>query len=302
MINDLKGKTSVLFSVTLSILLISVAVLAASRVPSVSAQIEIVVDNPAAAFVGTWPTSTSVAGYYGSNYQYNNAGVGADTATWSFNIPIAGQWRVDARWTQGPNRATDAPYTVNYAGGSTTIDRNQQANGASWQVLGTFNFNVGTYSVRLTDNANNIVIADAIRIVQIPGPAAPSCAVYERIYASWYSIPVSTWVTMTSITLPNMPTAGYYKVELDANIYEVNSEFGLSIGVDAPSGDATTSHYYDEGEGGDAVLGVHTQETYYLAAGVHTFYFRAGHTNALGTCQIQNSHITVTFFSTGRIG
>ena len=126
---------------------------------------EIIVDNPAAVFVGTWPSSTSVAGYYGSNYQYHAAGTGANTGTWSFSIPTAGSWQVYAWWTINPNRATNAPYTVYYAGGSATVTKNQQINGGSWQLLGTFTYNVGTYSVRLTDNANGFVIADAIRLV-----------------------------------------------------------------------------------------------------------------------------------------
>ena len=138
----------------------------AIRLVPAAAPSEIIVDNPAAAFVGTWSTSTSTAGYYGSNYQYNSAGTGTHTAQWSFTIPSAGSWQVYARWTGGSNRATNAPYTVNHAGGSTTVIKNQEVNGGSWQLLGTFPFNAAAYSVRLTDNANEIVIADAIRLVK----------------------------------------------------------------------------------------------------------------------------------------
>jgi hypothetical protein len=126
---------------------------------------EIIVDNPAAVFVGSWPSSTSVAGYYGSNYQYHAAGTGSNTATWSFTIPTAGYWQVYAWWTSSSNRATNAPYAVGYSGGSVLVTVNQQVNGGSWQSLGTFSFNAGTYTVRLTDNANGNVIADAIRLV-----------------------------------------------------------------------------------------------------------------------------------------
>jgi hypothetical protein len=130
-------------------------VLTATTVPVT----EIIVDNPAAAFVGSWPTSTSTAGYYGSNYQTNTTGTGTETATWSFSITTAGNYQVYAWWTAYSNRATNAPYMINYGTGTATVLKNQQVNGGSWQLLGTYYFATGTRSVRLTDNANGYVIA-----------------------------------------------------------------------------------------------------------------------------------------------
>ncbi len=40
-----------------------------------------------------------------------------------------------------------------------------QSNGVTWQSLGTFHITSGTLAVRLSDNANGYVIADAVRIV-----------------------------------------------------------------------------------------------------------------------------------------
>jgi len=132
---------------------------------TISASSEIVIDNAKAVFTGTWPSSSTFTGYYGSGYKYHSGGTGINKATWSFNIPTAGSWQVYARWTSSANRATNAKYTVNHASGSTTVTKNQEANGGSWQSLGTFNFNVAAYSVRLSDNADEYVIADAIRLV-----------------------------------------------------------------------------------------------------------------------------------------
>jgi len=126
---------------------------------------DIIVDDVNANFVGTWTSSSTISGYYGSGYRYHAAGTGANTATWSFNIPTAGSWQVYARWTSGSDRATNAKYTIYHASGSTLVQVNQEINGGSWQYLGTYSFNVGAYSVRLSDNANEIVIADAIRLV-----------------------------------------------------------------------------------------------------------------------------------------
>ncbi|MBN2259988.1 MAG: hypothetical protein JW702_05565, partial [Clostridiales bacterium] len=119
--------------------------------PHVQAASEIIVDNSEADFVGYWPDSTAVSGYYGSNYQHNVAGSGGDTASWSFSIPSAGVWEVFARWTSHENRASNARYTVNHAEGSTVVVRNQELNGGTWVSLGDFSFNSGSYSVVLSD-------------------------------------------------------------------------------------------------------------------------------------------------------
>jgi hypothetical protein len=131
-----------------------------------------IVDNadPGFSVVGSWTTSTQNAGtgrYYGPSYSYNFAGTGSDTATWSFTIPQAGQWQVYAMWYSGSNRATNAKYTVNYEGGSAVVTVNQQVNGGVWNILGTYNFDAASYSVVLNDNANNVVVADAIHLVYV---------------------------------------------------------------------------------------------------------------------------------------
>ena len=89
----------------------------------------IVADNTSGTTVGTWPASTSVAGYFGTNYQVHPAGSGANTFSWTLAVPSAGTYQVYARWTQHPNRATNAKYTVNHAGGATTVTVNMEQGG-----------------------------------------------------------------------------------------------------------------------------------------------------------------------------
>ena len=99
-------------------------------------------DNLEASYVGTCPTSTSEAGYYGTNFQYHDKGTGSNTCTWTFTINISGNYDVWTRWTAWnsdifPNRATNAPYTVYYYGSSETVLKNQQTGAYRWQKLGT---------------------------------------------------------------------------------------------------------------------------------------------------------------------
>ncbi len=125
-----------------------------------------IVDNLDAGFsaTGEWTPSTVVSGYWADNYQFNEAGSGADSASWSFDIPASGQYRIYARWTAHENRATNATYTVGHDGADRHVVVDQTRNGGKWYRLGTFNFTGGvSYDVSLSDNANGYVIADAIR-------------------------------------------------------------------------------------------------------------------------------------------
>lgn len=127
--------------------------------------------------VGTWTTSTAVTGYYGSNFAYRAAGTGANKFTWSPKPTTTDQYMVYARWTSSSTRATNARYTINYNGGSAVVIANQQANGGTWNLLGTYSFKAATtYAITLTDQANGVVIADAVMLV-------PVNAIYNS--ASW---------------------------------------------------------------------------------------------------------------------
>jgi uncharacterized protein (DUF2141 family) len=136
--------------------------------------------NPGFSTVGSWLTWTT-GGYLGNVHEATGR-AGADVATWTFNNLAPGQYRVSATWTQWPDRATNAPYTV--LDGSTaliTVPVNQQLApsgftdaGAQWQDLGNFQIRSGSLVVQLSDLANGNVIADAIRLQWLaPLPQGP---------------------------------------------------------------------------------------------------------------------------------
>jgi hypothetical protein len=122
---------------------------------------------------GGWTNLTNTLAY-NLDYDYHAAGNGSGQATWNFdNIP-QGTYQVLAKWIPFSNRATNAPYTI-FDGATPlgTVLVNQQlfptgdqSNGITWQSLGTFTTNTGILRVRLGDNANGYVIADAIRLVR----------------------------------------------------------------------------------------------------------------------------------------
>ena len=72
------------------------------------------------------------------------------------------------------DRPTNAPYTVHHDGGTTTVQVNQRVNGASWNLLGSFDLTPGAgHKVVLSDAGNGVTIADALRFVPEPGGLIP---------------------------------------------------------------------------------------------------------------------------------
>ncbi|MFJ8579503.1 exo-alpha-sialidase [Micromonospora sp. NPDC093277] len=127
-----------------------------------------VVDNDTAGFEvasGAWNRATGVPGYYEQSYRTAPAGTGAAKVRWRLELPATGVYQVAVWYTADGNRASNAPYVVNHAGGATTVPVDQRIRGSQWVSLGEYSFAEGTATVELTDKADGYVIADAVRVV-----------------------------------------------------------------------------------------------------------------------------------------
>jgi hypothetical protein len=117
---------------------------------------------------GTWGSSASTPGYYGTGYWFANTAQASAPATFWFHMSAAGTKTVDAWWTSGTNRSTAAPFIAYNAAGTEVGRRavNQQGSGSQWVTLGTWNFSAGWNKVVLSRWATEgkVVIADAVRI------------------------------------------------------------------------------------------------------------------------------------------
>jgi len=135
---------------------------------------DIIIDNPAASFTGTWSTGTSSADKYGSDYRYTNTATYEQyTAIWRPSIVTAGNYSVYVWYPQGSNRSAAAPFTVYWNGGSQTVYVNQTINGGMWNLLvSSKSFAAGTGGyVKLGDGtgeSSKVVMADAIKFVKVP--------------------------------------------------------------------------------------------------------------------------------------
>ncbi len=139
---------------------------------------ELIVDNvPSAVQVkGAWSASSTTPGFYGGDYLFRTAGNGAATVTWPFpSGSAAGRYEVFARWSSGPNRASNAAYLVSSNAGSSTVTVSQKDGGGVWRSLGSFDFQPGKgQGVTLSDKADGVVVADAVRWVGPGGAAQPA--------------------------------------------------------------------------------------------------------------------------------
>jgi hypothetical protein len=151
-----------------------------------------IIDNGAAGNlrVGAWTLSSNKG--YQSDIHTALKGNGSRASSWTFSGMPVGQYRVWATWTGGSQNATNAPFQLFSGSSSAPIVRMNQrtastglaASGARWRFLGTVNINHGWVMVRLTNAANGTVVADAIRIVHVPAPAAAALAAAHTAFAA----------------------------------------------------------------------------------------------------------------------
>ncbi len=153
---------------------------------------EVIADNSGDGFskTGRWNVSAKVPGYCGSNYLWSPKGDGSSAATWTLTAPTDGRWEVGARWTWGlqgaKDRATNAGFKVAGPGGAKTV----RVNMADRVLAGRFNpltvLDLGKgqkVEVTLSNDADNSVVADAVRLLRLPDGCSGSELLYEGTFS-----------------------------------------------------------------------------------------------------------------------
>ncbi len=140
----------------------------------------LIVDNldPETTRVGSWTSATDADEHFEFDFEYSDGGSGASTFSWQPSLPRAGDYKLYAWWGSDEfSFATDAPFSIDYDGGSETVLKNQAGRVGRWNLLGSFPFAAGNSgTVTLSDaiaSAQDRVAADAIMWTD-PGTAAPN--------------------------------------------------------------------------------------------------------------------------------
>ena len=138
--------------------------------------------NAGSTLTGAWTLSSGSGKGYGNDSRTAGKGNGSTSATWTFNSLPAGQYHVWATWKSNTAGATNSPFTIydNATSRGTTLVSQKiapsglVADGAVWKSLATVTINSGKLVVKLTNAANNKVVADAIRIERVAAVAPPT--------------------------------------------------------------------------------------------------------------------------------
>lgn len=133
----------------------------------------VIVDDRSDGFTvvsGSWPVSSDTTGArYQGQQHYHPAGDGTAVARFTVRVPVSGTYEVSGWWFEHSSYATDAPFTIRHAAGTQTVLMNQRWGGGSqWRRIGVFDFTAGgDHTVELSDAANGVVVADAIRLAPV---------------------------------------------------------------------------------------------------------------------------------------
>ncbi|MFV2069234.1 MAG: prepilin-type N-terminal cleavage/methylation domain-containing protein, partial [Pirellulales bacterium] len=110
---------------------------------------------------------------YQGQLRCNDEGGDLAVARWEFPGLTPREYTIFATWEARAQQATNAPYTV-YDGavaeGTVTVDMQvvpsgELFEGVLWESLGAFSITSGILRVELSDDADEKVVADAVRIV-----------------------------------------------------------------------------------------------------------------------------------------
>jgi hypothetical protein len=149
---------------------------------------------------GAW-TRVTGAGFE-NDIERAAQGNGSSQSDWTFTGLPNGNYNVWATWTAAGSNASNAPYQFfNGSGTVTTIRRNQRiapaatAEGYEWTFLDDVTVSDGWLMVRLNNQANGTVVADAIRVVQQPSAAA---ALAPTVTYATPLVPVSSLLAFAS--------------------------------------------------------------------------------------------------------
>jgi hypothetical protein len=208
------------------------------------------VDNGATGFAksGAWTTRTGIG--VASDLNQATLGTGSTHATWSFTSIPNGTYQVYGSWTGASANASNAPFTL-YNGSTPVITTrvSQRVNsagvtaeGASWKLLGTVQVTGGRLNVRLSNQADGTIIADAIRIVQTAGTSASELVEADLGLLAWLSDAPDAAALPTSLTPGDEPQTTDSRSWLDQLVSTTTPlEFGAATFDWSPADDAEPS-------------------------------------------------------------
>ncbi|MFC7620935.1 polysaccharide lyase family 8 super-sandwich domain-containing protein [Microlunatus sp. GCM10028923] len=141
--------------------------------PSAADLPTVIVDDRSAGFAvhsGDWQVSTDAGGArYEGQQHYHPAGDGSAVVRFAIKVPTSGTYELGGWWFEHSSYATNTPFVIKHAAGTQTVRLSQRWGGGSrWRRVGVFDFTAGgDHWVEINNDANGIVVADAIRLTPV---------------------------------------------------------------------------------------------------------------------------------------
>lgn len=117
---------------------------------------------------GAWTFTTDRDAANNKNFSVNTSKNGTASVKYTPTIPLAGMYEVSV-FFHATAGTSDAPYTIQHAGGTAKVIQNQNMTGGKWISLGEFPFLTGTGgSVTVTNSftQGNFILADGVRFTR----------------------------------------------------------------------------------------------------------------------------------------
>lgn len=215
----------------------------------------------------------------------------AESATWTPNQ--TGDYELYVTWPQDSNNASDSQYTINHVNGSDTITVNQQQDGNTWNLLGSYTFDSNS-TISLSSEGNGLVIADGLKLV-IPSTSSPAGVFYV------HNDHLGTPQTITDLSQQIVWQASYTPFGEATIITETITN---NIRFPGQYFDSETNLHYNYFRYYDPSLGRYiTSDPIGLAGGINTYAYVGGnplrYSDPYGLSPIVNH--TLTSIYTGRI-
>lgn len=135
----------------------------------------VIVDNgdPGYSETGTWSSTSDAFGYDDNDTRFTRT-IG-DQANWSKALEAEGDYEVRIWNPSFHNSTTQAAYTVQHAGGTTSVTVDQKLEGQQWISLGTYHFTQEVEaSVTMTAMDKAYLRADAVMFIPVPAANDPT--------------------------------------------------------------------------------------------------------------------------------
>jgi len=132
----------------------------------------LVMDDSQAERIGDWRHSSSEDGFYGAGYAHDrDDGKGVNKMRYTFKSVDAGEYRVRMSYTANPNRATNVPVRIEYAGevkDQLVNERTRDGQVDGFVELGTFTFSKSQVVVEIgTQDTDGYVVADVVQLLPV---------------------------------------------------------------------------------------------------------------------------------------